>query len=218
MTLTQENPMPESTQALVNAFKEKAALVAAKVTEAADLQEALRQVAHICEEKMPCELLAPEPGTETGPLSENKLPTRAKRIIAAPGLDDEDFALLEKVCETKGFLCLRTGLRKYLAGIDVGIAWADFAVAASGTCAVPTTDEEVRLATMICESSVLLLRKSTIKPDLASIAGQLREMQNTGAPGYVTFITGPSRTADIERVLAIGVHGPLELHVILLEG
>ena len=209
--------MPESNQALVDAFKEKAALVAAKVTEAADLKEALHRVVQICEEKAPCELLAPEPGTETGPLSENKLPTRTRRIIAAPGLNDKDFALLEKTCKAKGFLCIREGLRKYLAGFDVGLAWADFAIAASGTCAVPTTNEEVRLATMICESSVLLLRKSTIRPDLASIAGLLREMQNTGAAEYTTFITGPSRTADIERVLAIGVHGPLELHVILLE-
>ena len=210
--------MPESTQALVDAFKEKAALVGAKVTEAADVKEALHRVVHICEEKAPCELLAPEPGTETGPLSENKLPTRAQRIIAAPGLNDKDFAALNKECKAKGFLCIRKGLRKYLAGFDVGLAWADFAVAASGTCAVPSTDEEVRLATMICESSVLLLRKSTIKPDLTSIAPQLREMQNTDKPEYTTFITGPSRTADIERVLTIGVHGPLELHVILLEG
>ena len=210
--------MPESTQALVDAFKEKAALVAAKVFEAADVKEALHRVVHICEEKAPCELLVPEPGTKIGPFSENNLPTRVQRIIAAPGLSKKDFAVLEKECKAKGFLCIRKGLRKYLAGFDVGLAWADFAVAASGTCAVPSTDEEVRLATMICESSVLLLRKSTIKPDLASIAGQLREMQSTDKPEYTTFITGPSRTADIERVLTIGVHGPLELHVILLEG
>ena len=208
--------MPESTQALVDAFKEKAALVSAKVIEAADLKEALQHVVQICEEKAPCELLAPEPGTETGPLSENKLPTRTQRIVAAPGLSDKDFAALEKECKAKGFLCIRKGLRNYLAGFDVGLAWADSAVAASATCIVPTTDEEVRLATMVCESSVLLLRKSTIKPDLASIAPQLREMQ--AGSEYTTFITGPSRTADIERVLTIGVHGPLELHVILLEG
>jgi len=209
--------MSESMQTQVETFKEKAALVAAQVSEAANLEEALRRVVRICEEREPCELLVPEPGTETV-FGENRRPIRLRRVIAAPGLSDQEFAMLQKEADTRGFLCLREGLRGYLAGIDVGVAWADSAVAASGTCLVPSTNEDVRLATMICESSVLLLRKSTVKPDLAGIAGQLREMQNTGEPGYAAFITGPSRTADIERVLTLGVHGPLESHVILLEG
>ncbi len=209
--------MSQTKQELVEAFKEKAALVAAKVTEAATLKDALQQVVTICADKAPCELLAPEEGTPVGPLSENGVPTRIQRVIAAPGLNDADFAVLAKAAEEKGFLCIRSDLRNYLAGIDVGLAIADFAVAASGTCALDSTDEELRLASMICESSVLILRKSTIYPDLPSVATLLRGMQSTGKPRYHAFITGPSRTADIERVLAIGVHGPLELHVILLE-
>jgi L-lactate dehydrogenase complex protein LldG len=210
--------MTQTTLDLVGEFKEKAALVGAKVTEAADVREALARVVEICAQKTPCEMLVPEPGTETGPASENNLPTRTRRIIAAPGLADDEFAVLEKECEARGFLCIKEGLRKYLAGFDVGLARADFAVAASGTCAMDSTIEDVRLATMICEESVLLLHKSTIFPDLPSIADRLREMQGADKPVYAAFITGPSRTADIERVLTLGVHGPLTLHVILLEG
>jgi L-lactate dehydrogenase complex protein LldG len=44
----------------------------------------------------------------------------------------------------------------------------------------------------------------------------VRDLSKDG-PAYVAFVTGASRTADIERVLAIGVHGPLEMHILLLE-
>jgi L-lactate dehydrogenase complex protein LldG len=202
---------------IVKAFTEKALLVGAKVTEAAGLNEALTRVAEICEKKPPCELLLPEPGTETGPAGANGLPTRARRIIAAPGFSDSDFSLLEKIFSDKGFLCIRDGLRRYAAGFDVGLARAEFGVAASGTCMVDSTDEDTRLATMLCEDSVVLLRKKDIHENLAGVAGLLGKLMGAGEPRFHAFITGPSRTADIERVLTLGVHGPLELHVILLE-
>ena len=202
----------------IDTFKEKAAIVSAKVTEVADLGAALARIVEICETKKPCEMLLAEPGTELGPPSENNLPTRLRRAIAAPGLTDGDFAALETLAQAKGFLCLRGGLRNYLAGFDVGVAWADFGVAASGTCAVDSTADDVRLATMVCEDSVVLLRKSAIYPTLDDVAGLMREKQSSGQPHFHAFITGPSRTADIERVLTLGVHGPFELHIILLEG
>ena len=90
-------------------------------------------------------------------------------------------------------------------------------MAASGTCLVATTNEDARLAGMISEINVLLLKKSEIYPDLPSITDILRQCM-TAEPGtFTTLITGPSRTADIERVAAVGVHGPLELHIVILE-
>ena len=101
---------------------------------------------------------------------------------------------------------------------EVGVARAARGIAATGTCVVETDDEATRLETMLPEISVLLLRKGDIVPDLPDIAPYLRARQADGKVSYTSFITGPSRTADIERVGAIGVHGPLELHVVLLEG
>lgn len=178
---------------------------------------ALQYVVDVCANKAPAELLADEPGTALGPLGPNKVPTRVQRVIAAPGLEDADFDVLAAACEAKGFLCLRDGLRNYLAGIDVGFSTALLGVAASATCLMDTDDEDIRLAGMISETHVILLRKSTIYPDLPSIAQFLRERINAGETTYTSMITGPSRTADIERVPAVGVHGPLELHIILLE-
>lgn len=209
--------MSKANAELVELFRTKAAVVGAKVVGAASMAEAARYVADVCESKDPCELLADEPDAEQGPLGPDKVPTRVKRIVAAPDLDDEAFGALAEACEAKGFACIRDGLRKHLAGIDVGVAQAVLGVADSGTCMVNSDGEEVRLATMISEISVLILRASAIRKDLPSIAADLRKQQSTGQPSYTAFITGPSRTADIERVSAIGVHGPLELHIILLE-
>ena len=209
--------MPPVNPELVEAFSDKAALVNTVMQELPTMAAALQYVVDVCEKKAPAELLADEPSAEKGPLGPNKVPTRVKRIVAAPGLSDEDFATLSAACEAKGFACLREGLRNHLAGIDVGFSCAEAGVAASGTCLMNTNDEDVRLAGMISETHIILLRKSTIYPDLPSIAQLLRERINAEPTTYTTLITGPSRTADIERVAAVGVHGPLELHIILLE-
>jgi L-lactate dehydrogenase complex protein LldG len=107
---------------------------------------------------------------------------------------------------------------KARCGADqVGVAKAALGIAETGTCVIETDDEETRLATMLPENSVLTLRISDIVKSLAETAPYLRERQKDGKVSYTSFITGPSRTADIERVGAIGVHGPLSVHIILLE-
>ena len=106
-------------------------------------------------------------------------------------------------------------------GVDggaVGVARAAKGIAQTGTCIVVADDEKLRLDTMLPEVSVILLDRADILPDLPSAAPFLREQQTQGRASYVSFITGPSRTADIERVSAIGVHGPLELHIVLIGG
>ena len=107
---------------------------------------------------------------------------------------------------------------KGAAGMAVGVARAAKGIAQTGTCIVVADDEKLRLETMLPEVSVILLNRADILPDLPSAAPFLRAEQTQGRASYVSFITGPSRTADIERVSAIGVHGPLELHIVLIGG
>ena len=99
----------------------------------------------------------------------------------------------------------------------VGVARVAKGIADTGTCVVVTDDEETRLKTMLPETTVFILKAEDIVPHLADIAPFLRSRQADGRVSYTSFITGPSRTADIERVSAIGVHGPLELVIILAE-
>ena len=107
-------------------------------------------------------------------------------------------------------------MRKQLSGVDIGFSYGDIGIAETGTIVMNCPDEELRLATMICEYHVCILHKSKIVSDGFASENLLQEFM-LDAPNYTAFITGPSRTADIERVLTIGVHGPLELHILVLE-
>ena len=206
---------PEHQQVL-DTFSANAQSTSAVVTEAPNMAAALQYVVDVCENRPAAELLADE-DVEKGPNGPNGVPTRVQRIIAAPDLDDADFETLSGLFAAKGFSCIRQGMRKQLAGIEVGVNKAVLGVAASGTCMVDTDNEDARLAGMVSEVHILLLKKSEVYPDLPSIAQKVRERMTARPATYTTFITGPSRTADIERVAAVGVHGPLELHIILLE-
>jgi L-lactate dehydrogenase complex protein LldG len=202
---------------LAELFTAKATAVNAVVRELPTMAAALDYVVEVCAGKEPAEILADEPGTEQGPPGPNNQPTRVWRVVGAPDLDEGDFAALAGACEEKGFLCVRENLRDYVAGIDVGFTRALLGVAPSGTCMLNTDNEDARLASMISEIHIIALRKSAIYPDLPAIAPLLRVRMNEAPATFTTLISGPSRTADIERVAAVGVHGPLELHIILLE-
>jgi L-lactate utilization protein LutC len=98
----------------------------------------------------------------------------------------------------------------------VGVVRAAKGIADTGTCVVVTDEEETRLKTMLPETTVFIVSAADIVPHLADIAPYLRSRQADGRVSYTSFISGPSRTADIERVSAIGVHGPLAVRVILV--
>jgi L-lactate dehydrogenase complex protein LldG len=97
-----------------------------------------------------------------------------------------------------------------------GITFSNFAMADTGTVVLDSTDENIRLATTLPEKHFIIVDPATILDDNLSAAVPMTALHQGNAPKFVAYITGPSRTADIERVLTIGCHGPRELHILLV--
>ncbi|HAD04317.1 MAG TPA: lactate utilization protein [Desulfuromonas sp.] len=104
-----------------------------------------------------------------------------------------------------------------LATTRLTISHAAAGIAATGSLLLDLPDPIERSATALATVHAVVLDAEHIVPDLNALAPRLQELLGSGQ-SYLSLTTGPSRTADIERVLTIGVHGAKELHIILLEG
>lgn len=138
------------------------------------------------------------------------------KTIAVYGLDKEEVEGLGAMCKENGIELLVPPYRNHLTRIHTALTAADWGVAETGTLVINSSSEDLRIATMLSETHVAFLPQSAIWPDMDSLADHIDTMLK-GPASYLAFISGPSRTADIERVLSIGVHGPKELHILLME-
>ncbi|MCP4748250.1 MAG: lactate utilization protein [Desulfobacteraceae bacterium] len=203
-------------QDLTKLFEKQARKVSAVVERVADFQEAFVYTADLCSDKQACELLAPGCEAALSEKGQNLCSHKPPKIIAAPGLDGQAADKLNRICRQKGIKLLTKGLRGYLAGIDAGFTFADYGIAETGTLVMNAGSEEIRLATMISEIHVAVLPVTGLVATAADLEDELESMFGK-TPNYTAFITGASRSGDIEQVLALGVHGPLELHILLME-
>ncbi len=202
--------------AMVDLFKEKAELVSAVVSEVSTYKEAFEYCVDLCDRKEACHLLVSGCEQPLAVKAEDLCDEKQQKIIAAPDLKEGHKAELNNLASAKDIQLITGNLRKHLAGIDIGLTYIDYGIAETGTLVLDSSSEEVRLATMISEVHIALLPKSKLRQNAYALEEELKKYMRS-YPNYTAFITGPSRTADIERVLAIGVHGPLELHTLLLK-
>lgn len=99
----------------------------------------------------------------------------------------------------------------------MGVTGAAYGLADTGTLVVVSSPEQGRLESLVAPVHVALLAATRLLPDLGTLLLRLSAEQRFARHSAVTLITGPSRTADIELTLTIGVHGPRKLHIILLD-
>ena len=138
------------------------------------------------------------------------------RTIAAPGLAPEIEQHFAALCREQGLTLLTSDLRSHAGQIHTGFTLADWAIAETATVVLNSSLEDVRIATTLSETHVAVVPRSRVRTQAAELTSELRAAFDT-PPGYLAFISGASRTADIERVLTIGVHGPQEFHLVIVE-
>jgi L-lactate utilization protein LutC len=107
--------------------------------------------------------------------------------------------------------------KRALLRAHVGVTSAEYAIAETGTLVLVSGSSQQRLISLLPPVHVCLLNPSRIKAGMGDLLARVRAEFDPGPtpPQAMTFITGPSCTADIEQTLVRGMHGPRELHVLL---
>jgi len=207
----------QNMSALIQTFEKKAVLVSAIVSRVTSLQQAFEYTVDLCTKKKACQILSA--GCEEGLSAQAADLCKLKqwgKIIAAPAFSPEELDQLVPLAKEQGISVIKNNMRQHLGGIDIGLTMCESGIAETGSLVLESSSEELRLATMLSEVHVAIIPASKIVPTANDMSDDLKDMMRKN-PNYLAFITGASRTADIERVLALGVHGPLELHILIQE-
>jgi L-lactate dehydrogenase complex protein LldG len=97
---------------------------------------------------------------------------------------------------------------------DVGISECDALIAQTGSVLVTNRSAGGRALSVLPPHHVVLAQREQLVADLPAAFELLRQKYGANYPSMISFITGPSRTGDIERILVLGAHGPKKLTVL----
>ena len=124
--------------------------------------------------------------------------------------------LAERWPEIEWFVVAHTegNLREFAATADVGLSVATAALAETGTVVVATDARSSRLTGLLPPVHLVLASTGHLTTDIFTWTAQRPDV----LPSSVTLISGPSKTADIEQTMAVGVHGPGRFIVVLYDG
>jgi L-lactate dehydrogenase complex protein LldG len=125
--------------------------------------------------------------------------------------------LTDSICPALDIPLLRTD-RAYdvhaLESCDVGISECDALIAQTGTVLVTNRSAGGRALSVLPPHHVVLARREQMVADLPAAIELLKQKYAANYPSMISFITGPSRTGDIERILVLGAHGPKKLTIL----
>lgn len=112
------------------------------------------------------------------------------------------------------------GLRTFqddLATCEVAITGCEYLVARTGTMVLSSAAAQGRTASVYAPIHICIAHTNQLVYDTKDALQSLKEKYGHQLPSFITFATGPSRTADIEKTLVVGIHGPGEVFVVLTD-
>jgi L-lactate dehydrogenase complex protein LldG len=138
------------------------------------------------------------------------------QALGARGLDVHEMPTAEPVGVAE-----RERLRAIAARADLGLTGVDLAIAETGTLVLVSGAGRPRSTSLLPPCHIAVFDRTALVESLRQVGVFLEAWHSDGAPpargAVINFITGPSRTADIELTLTRGVHGPKEVHAIFVE-
>jgi L-lactate dehydrogenase complex protein LldG len=105
-----------------------------------------------------------------------------------------------------------TASKHDMALCDIGFTEADYLLPETGTLVLRSSNLKPRAVSLLPRIHLAIVRPEMLRPDLHQVFAEAKDSP------YLVFITGPSRTADIELTVTLGVHGPKNLYVWMMEG
>jgi L-lactate dehydrogenase complex protein LldG len=103
-----------------------------------------------------------------------------------------------------------------LESCDAGLTQCEALVAQTGSVLVSAPSAGGRALSVLPPHHIVLARQNQMVPDLTAALKRAQEKFKDKFPSFMSFISGPSRTGDIERILVLGAHGPKKLTILLL--
>lgn len=141
-------------------------------------------------------------------------------VVVPPGfvLHSRWGEVLSLMCD-KGIHIREAGTPSSVADAPAGLSSAELAIAETGSVLLAENSLEARVVSMLTLTHFVLVEASSLVPMLDDAGKVLQQLTKVGPDQrhYISFVTGPSRTADIERTLTIGVQGPKVLCVLVVD-
>lgn len=101
---------------------------------------------------------------------------------------------------------------------DASITGCEYLVARTGTIVLSAAQESGRTVSVYAPVHICIAYTNQLVYDVKDALQAIKEKYGDNIPSFITFTSGPSRTADIEKTLVTGVHGPKEVYLFLVEG